>query len=227
MKRTLLALLLIVSVFYLSSEFTASDDQIVRTIDNITENGELITPASVLSKAGMDGEIADTVIKILADDGVEEFDYAEYTTDNNGEDVFRVWKRTVYYDFTLYNGNVVKCSDYTGRLVFRDSKLAKEYENRRNLLKYNYLRGFTNPIQRGNTAAVYMFNLTPGAEYKIKVVYPSGSESKAKGLEPKIAAEDGTIKWEWKISKRTRPGTAAITVIGEDFSYSYSMEITE
>ena len=53
MKRTLLALLLIVSVFYLSSEFTASDDQIVRTIDNITENGELITPASVLSKAGL------------------------------------------------------------------------------------------------------------------------------------------------------------------------------
>ena len=125
MKRTLLALLLIVSVFYLSSEFTASDDQIVRTIDNITENGELITPASVLSKAGMDGEIADTVIKILADDGVEEFDYAEYTTDNNGEDVFRVWKRTVYYDFTLYNGNVVKCSDYTGRLVFQRFKTRK------------------------------------------------------------------------------------------------------
>ncbi len=225
MKRTLLALLLVVSVFYLSSEAKASNGRVLPN-NIVTEDSEK-SAVTVLAESGISGDLAESIAGILDGDGVKSIDFARYETDSDGNEVLRVWIETSYYDFVIFNGGVVSCTDYKGRYVSGDRDLAVEYENHNNLLKYRYLRGITDPIKRGNSAAVYMFNLTPGSECKIKVIYASGSESKAKGLEPKTVAEDGTVSWEWKVSSRTGAGTATIIVSGDDFSYSYKMEITE
>ena len=225
MKRTLLALLLVVSVFYLSSEAKASNGRVLPN-NIVTEDSEK-SAVTVLAESGVSGDLAESIAGILDSDGVKSIDFARYETDSDGNEVLRVWIETSYYDFVIFNGGVVSCTDYKGRYVSGDRDLAVEYENHNNLLKYRYLRGITDPIKRGNSAAVYMFNLTPGSECRIKVIYASGSESKAKGLEPKTVAEDGTVSWEWKVSSRTGAGTATIIVSGEDFSYSYKMEITE
>jgi hypothetical protein len=50
-----------------------------------------------------------------------------------------------------------------------------------------------------------------GEQYRIKVYLKSGASS-AKGLEPKIADEDGLITWEWKVSSRTTPGDYRIVI---------------
>ena len=225
MKRTLLALLLVVSVFYLSSEARALNDRAV-PYNDIAENSEK-SPVAILSESGISDDLAERILEILDSDGVKSIDFARYETDPDGNNAFRVWIGTSYYDFVTFDGGVVSCTDCKGRHVFSDRELSDEYENYNTLLKYKYLRGITDPIKRGNTAAVYMFNLTPGSEYKIKVIYASGSESKAKGLEPKTAAEDGTVSWDWRVSSRTGAGTATIIVSGDGFSYSYKMEITE
>jgi hypothetical protein len=50
-----------------------------------------------------------------------------------------------------------------------------------------------------------------GEQYRITVYLKSGA-STAKGLEPKIADEDGLITWEWKVSSRTTPGDYRIVI---------------
>lgn len=50
-----------------------------------------------------------------------------------------------------------------------------------------------------------------GVEYAIKVYYAGGA-STAKALSPKIAAEDGTLVWEWEVNARVKPGKYKIII---------------
>lgn len=70
----------------------------------------------------------------------------------------------------------------------------------------------TNPVECGAMATLTAKG-KPGAEYDIDVVYKK-TESKAKGLENKKAAADGTVSWTWKVGTGTTPGTYTITVNG-------------
>lgn len=55
---------------------------------------------------------------------------------------------------------------------------------------------------------------TPGVEYKINIYYLSGA-SKAKGLEPKKANNNGDISWTWTVGPRTKPGKYKIVIVGD------------
>ena len=55
----------------------------------------------------------------------------------------------------------------------------------------------------------------PGIEYKIKVYY-AGGVSTAKALAPKMAAEDGTLIWEWKVSTQVKSGVYKIIIVRAD-----------
>lgn len=70
----------------------------------------------------------------------------------------------------------------------------------------------TNPVECGAMATLTAKG-KPGAEYDIDVIYKK-TESKAKGLENKKAASDGTVSWTWKVGSGTTPGTYTITVNG-------------
>jgi hypothetical protein len=54
---------------------------------------------------------------------------------------------------------------------------------------------------------------TPGTEYNIDVYYKSGVSS-AKGLENKIADENGYVVWTWKVGPSTAGGTYKIIISG-------------
>ena len=70
----------------------------------------------------------------------------------------------------------------------------------------------TNPVECGAIATLTAKG-KPGVEYDIDVIYKK-TESKAKGLENKKAASDGTVSWTWKVGSGTTPGTYTITVNG-------------
>lgn len=55
---------------------------------------------------------------------------------------------------------------------------------------------------------------TPGVQYNISVYYSSGA-SKAKGLEPKTADENGSVSWTWKVGSSTKLGQYKIVVSGD------------
>ncbi len=83
----------------------------------------------------------------------------------------------------------------------------------------------TSPIVRGQEASITIKG-TPGVEYIIKVVYKSGPSS-AKGLEPKNADSDGTVKWSWKVSSRTTSGSWSIEISGGGASVTAPFLVTE
>ena len=83
----------------------------------------------------------------------------------------------------------------------------------------------TSPIVRGQNASITIQG-TPGVEYTINVIYKSGP-STAKGLEPKIAGQDGLVTWSWKISPQTTPGTWNIEITGGGASITVPFIVTE
>ena len=69
-----------------------------------------------------------------------------------------------------------------------------------------------NPARRGTTATMEAKTST-GAACTAKVTWPSGTVSKAKGLQPTLTAgADGLIAWTWNVSSITKPGTSRATV---------------
>jgi hypothetical protein len=76
------------------------------------------------------------------------------------------------------------------------------------------LESHTASVEAGCDGRVSVFGQA-GVEYKIKVYYASGV-STAKALAPKVAAEDGSLVWEWTVSSRAKPGTYKIIVVRAD-----------
>lgn len=67
-------------------------------------------------------------------------------------------------------------------------------------------------VSRGDTAEVQIRGKAD-TMYAIAVYYSSGA-SKAKGLEPTVADENGYVTWNWKIGSKTLDGEYKITVTG-------------
>jgi hypothetical protein len=74
------------------------------------------------------------------------------------------------------------------------------------------LRSLTSPIKAGEKATLVAQGKA-GEEYRISVRYASG-ESSAQGLEPQIAAKDGSLSWTFRVSARVAPGEYPVTVTG-------------
>jgi hypothetical protein len=63
----------------------------------------------------------------------------------------------------------------------------------------------------GGPASV-VAHTSPGATCAIEYTTPSGSASRAFGLESRAADADGQVAWTWRIGPSTRPGTGQVTV---------------
>src|SRR2546426_8950659 len=68
----------------------------------------------------------------------------------------------------------------------------------------------SSPVPRGGTATVTIQTLAR-TTCIITVFYRSGP-SKASGLVPKMADDQGRITWKWKVGTRTTPGQWPIRV---------------
>ncbi len=73
---------------------------------------------------------------------------------------------------------------------------------------------YTNELHAGERGYVRAVG-TPGISYSIHVYY-AGGPSTAKGLEPRIAAEDGTLLWEWSVSRTVKPEDYHIVIFATD-----------
>lgn len=72
------------------------------------------------------------------------------------------------------------------------------------------LASLTSPVSPGNAASITV-KTAPSAACTIAVSYKSGP-SRAMGLEPKTATQDGVVSWAWIVGTRTTPGRWPITV---------------
>ena len=86
------------------------------------------------------------------------------------------------------------------------------------------LLSMSKTVKRGNQATVTVKG-TAGITYTIKVYYAT-TVSQASGLEPKVAAEDGTVTWTWRVGSRTKEGTHKIEIIGGDHKLTLSFTTT-
>jgi hypothetical protein len=68
----------------------------------------------------------------------------------------------------------------------------------------------TSPVSPNSQARLVAKTL-PGADCTITVIYSSGP-SKAQGLEPTPADDEGNVSWTWKVGVRTTPGSWKVTV---------------
>jgi hypothetical protein len=74
---------------------------------------------------------------------------------------------------------------------------------------------FPPDINRGEKLdAVLKVQGKPNTEYDIIVRYPSGTISKAAGLDNKITDENGYCEWNWKVGANTHGGVTKITIEG-------------
>ena len=74
------------------------------------------------------------------------------------------------------------------------------------------LVSLTTPLAAGSKATLIAHGQA-GTEYTISVRYASG-ESTAKGLEPQVADENGTLTWTFLVSSRVAAGEYPVTVRG-------------
>jgi len=69
-----------------------------------------------------------------------------------------------------------------------------------------------------------------GSVCEISVKLPSGSKSKAQGLEPKTANQTGYIEWIWSIHWNTKPGSGTIEINcqkdSQTWSETFNLELT-
>jgi hypothetical protein len=73
------------------------------------------------------------------------------------------------------------------------------------------LTSLTSPASAGSNATIAV-NTAANAKCQITVHYKSGP-SKAQGLFPKSADNQGQVSWTWKVGTNTTPGTWPISVI--------------
>jgi len=86
------------------------------------------------------------------------------------------------------------------------------------------LLSLTETVKRGNQATVTVKG-TPGMTYTITVHYAT-TISQASGLEPKMAGEDGTVSWTWRVGSRTNEGTHKIEIAGGDYTLTLTFTTT-
>lgn len=81
----------------------------------------------------------------------------------------------------------------------------------------------TSPAAR-NSSATLVAHVPPHTQASIVVHYKSGP-SKAAGLEPKTAGEDGQVSWTWKVGGNTTLGAWPVTVTAGNQSAEASFEV--
>ena len=83
----------------------------------------------------------------------------------------------------------------------------------------------TTPLEAGKKATLVAHGVA-GVEYDISVRYASG-ESSAQGLEPQIAAEDGMLRWSFRVASRVAAGEYPVTVSGGGETITVALVVIE
>ncbi len=68
-------------------------------------------------------------------------------------------------------------------------------------------------------------SVKPGALCSITYVTPGGAVSRAKGLTPRVADEDGRVSWVWAVSPHTRRGVGQVVIACEGQSSSIRIHV--
>ncbi len=80
------------------------------------------------------------------------------------------------------------------------------------------------PVSPGNAASITV-KTAPTVACTITVTYKSGP-SRARGLVPKTADEDGIVGWAWIVGTQTTPGEWPITVTCSEGGKQETLEIS-
>lgn len=85
------------------------------------------------------------------------------------------------------------------------------------------IASITSPVAAGEAASVTV-QAQPGAECSITVRLKSGP-SRAQGLEPQVAGDDGMVTWTWIVSPNTSPGEWPVEVQCNGLSVRSELEV--
>lgn len=196
--------------------------------ENVSENNTELSVISFLKgNSDISERTAAAISDILSEEGITAVDYLKGKTDSDGNSFLRIFNGTYYYDFYLLGGNIVKCTDEDGQLVYFNEEKNNELIRIAELKRLLVLKNITRTVKRGDNAEISLRNLKSGDVCDISVVYFSGNKSTAKGLEPKTVPENGEVSWSWTIGGNVTPGIASVTVSGPSFSYSYEIMIED
>ena len=170
----------------------------------------------------IDAAQADTLLDLLSAQGLEgEVLFAYPATDEDGRAYYHVWIGETTVDVYLGGVGQAEALVQAGVLIFGelpvpetpedgDEDDADESDSDEVVLTITP-SDHTATVALGETGYVRVFG-TPGEQYKIKVYYASGV-STAKALSPQVAGEDGSLVWEWTVSRQVKPGVYKIEVV--------------
>lgn len=222
MKRLILSLILLLALV-----LVACTPQSTPPDDAVEPDVHAISVERLCEAMDMDQTHAAALLDLLAQMDFEgEVLFAYHATDDNDEVYYHIWigERTV--DVYMKEDDTVAAVQSGGFLLYGTVPLPSEppaqgddlppedAPNEPPVTLTLTLESHTASVEAGCDGRVSVFGQA-GAEYKIKVYYASGV-STAKALSPKVAAEDGSLIWEWTVSSRTKPGTYKIIVVRAD-----------
>lgn len=222
MKRLILSLILLIALVLVACtpQWTPPDDEVEPDV-------HAISVERLCEAMDMDKPHAAALLDLLAQMDFEgEVLFAYHATDDNDEAYYHIWigERTV--DVYMKEDDTVAAVQSGGILLYGTVPHPSEppakgedppFEDDPNEPPVTLtltLESHTASVEAGCDGRVSVFGQA-GVEYKIKVYYASGV-STAKALSPKVAAEDGSLIWEWTVSSRTKPGTYKIIVVRAD-----------
>lgn len=154
---------------------------------------------------------------------------------------YNVWIDLVQYGvFFDENGKITKITDGFEKVFYENGKKIEESttsaepttakptqqpttEKPTEVATPIVITEYTNVVEAGSNAHVTIQG-APNIEYTIHVFYDSG-ESKAAGLENKVADENGNVTWEWEVGSKTTPGTHSFTVTGGGATETVKFEV--
>ena len=167
----------------------------------------------------IDAAQADTLLDLLSTQGLEgEVLFAYPATDEDGRTYYHVWIGETTVDVYLSDAGDTEALVQAGALLYGELPVPEipedgdDDESDTDEVVCTITPGeHTATVALGERGYVRVFG-TPGEQYKIKVYFASGVSS-AKALSPQIAGEDGSLVWEWTVSRQVKPGTYKIEVV--------------
>ncbi len=231
MKRRIIIFLALLAFMMLIT--TACKDKAPASGDPLEPDVHAISVERLCEAMDMDKTHAAALLDLLAQMDFEgEVLFAYHATDDNDEAYYHIWigERTV--DVYMKEDDTVAAVQSGGILLYgkvpvpsepptgeddpigEDDPPKEDDPNEPPVTLTLTLESHTASVEAGCDGRVSVFGQA-GVEYKIKVYYASGV-STAKALSPKVAAEDGSLIWEWTVSSRTKPGTYKIIVVRAD-----------
>ena len=162
--------------------------------------------------------MARDVLAVLEDLGYEgEVLFAYPVTDADEKEYYHIWMGEDTADIYISPLGAVTSVRKSGILIYdatadsADVPPPSQTEEPSEIRVPLRLVSATETVAQGETARVEL-TAEAGVEYRIEVYYKSGVSS-AKGLEPRLAAPNGNLVWEWKVNSRVAPGDYRIRVL--------------